>query len=112
MATITGKQLAQARPANTTAVSLYSPAANVDARLTQIVICNTTAVAATFRLFHDDNGTTYDESTALYWDISVSGNDSVTLGLAAYMADDTGNFAIRTGTASALTFTLYGLEEA
>lgn len=108
---LVAKQLGQLRPANTTAVSIYSPASGTDARLTQITICNTSSAAATFRLFHDDNGSTYDETSALYWNITIAANDTVTITLAAYMDDDTGSFAGRSSVGSALTFTLYGIEE-
>ena len=112
---VKGKQLAQARPANTTAVSAYTPpSAEIVTEIRKIIICNTTASAATFRLFHDDNGTTYDETTALYFDDSVPANKTVTIqypvGCGLWMDDDTGNLAVRTGTGSALTFTIYGDE--
>ena len=104
------KQLGQLRPANTTAASIYSPAANVTGVIKTVVVCNTSAAAATFRIFHDDNGTTYDESTALFWDVNVNPGQTVDFDTFAPMNDSTGNFAVRTGTASALTFTVYGAE--
>ena len=109
---INGSQLGQLRPANTTAASLYSPASG-ETQVTALHISNTSAAAATFRVFHDDDGTTYDETTALYWDVTVAAGDAVTItwdkGL--YMNDATGNLAVRTSVADALTFTLYGLEK-
>ncbi|KKL05587.1 hypothetical protein LCGC14_2604560, partial [marine sediment metagenome] len=56
----TGKQLGQLRPANTTAASIYSPAAGVIAEIHTIFIANNTNGAIAARLFHDDDGTTYD----------------------------------------------------
>lgn len=114
MATL-GTQLGQLRPADTNAASVYSPAADVTTEVTSIVIANTTALAAAFRLFLDDNGTTYDQTTALYYDHSVAANDSITLpesGVGGWwMADSTGNLAFRTDTANALTITVFGTEE-
>ncbi len=105
------KQLGQARPANTTAASVYSPADGVTAELDTIVICNTSGSTATFRLFHDDDGTTYDETTALYWDVSATAaSRSIEIDLSLYMGNADGNLAIRTGTGNALTFTVYGRE--
>ena len=104
------KQLGQLRPADTTAASLYSPAALVTAIIKNLVVCNTTAVTATFRIFVDDDGTTYDETTALFFDAEILGNTTVSFTAFAAMNDSNGNFAVRTDTANALTFTLFGAE--
>lgn len=110
MATV-GSQLGQLRPANTTAASLYSPAASTETRLTQLVITNTSGAAATYRLFIDDDGTTYDETTSIAWDVAIAADTFVIIDLGQYMNDSTGNFAVRTSVADALTFTLSGLEK-
>ena len=105
--------LGQSRPANTTAVSIYSPALNVIGFITWIHVCNTTGTAATFRLFVHNTGTTYDESTALEFDKSCPANNSTAINFGEKglpMLDDVGNFAVRTGTASALTFTVWGYD--
>lgn len=104
------KQLGQLRPANTTAASLYSPDANLTGIAKNLVVSNTTAIETTFRVFVDDDGTTYDETTALFFDVPLKGNTTVLIDMYAAMNDPTGNFAVRTGTASALTFTLFGAE--
>jgi|TARA_Y100000296_G_C5174000_1_gene258951 hypothetical protein len=110
MAVFSVKQLGQLRPANTTAASLYSPAANTNAILKTLVVCNQTAAPADYRVFHDDNGTTYDETTALFFDVTLAANVTDVIPLNAGMNDSTGNFAVRTDTNNALTFTLYGSE--
>lgn len=109
--TTTLKQLGQTRPANTTAVSIYSPASNIDSLVKSIVICNTSGAAAVARIFHDDNGTTFDETTALAWDLDIPIDGVVVLELFVAMADDTGNLAVRTSVNDALTFTVYGSEQ-
>ena len=76
VAFVVNKQLAQIRPANTTAVSAYSPAANVRTEIKRIVICNTTGSAVTFQLFLDDNGTIYDQTTALFYDVSLAADST------------------------------------
>ena len=101
-------QLAQARPANTTEVSIYSPSKVDRYIVTHIVICNTTSSSATFRLFHDEDGTTYDETTALLWDISLAGNTSMTFGCDIYLNSPSANLAVKSGTGNALTYTVYG----
>ena len=104
------KQLGQLRPANTTAASLYSPGAGVTAVIKSIVICNTTASAADFRIFLDDDGTTYDETTAHYFDVPIAANTTIQIDTFWAMNNSAGNLAVRTDTNDALTFTAYGVE--
>ena len=104
------KQLGQLRPADTNAASLYSPAANITGIAKNLVICNTTATPDTFRVFLDDDGTTYDQSTALFYDAPIAANTTVLVDMYSPMNNAAGNFAVRSGTASALTFTLSGAE--
>ena len=106
--TMVEQQLGQSRPASTTAESLYSPGASEIAIIKTIYVCNTTTAAAAFRIFVDDNGTTYDETTALFFDSNVDANQTVELNTFISMNDSTGNLGIRTDTASALTFTAFG----
>ena len=103
-------QLGQSRPSGTTAASIYSPAASTQTIVSHVIIANTSGAAATFRLFHDDDGTTYDETTALAWDVAIAADETVTFDTAIAMADSSGNLAVRTDTADALTFTAYGME--
>ena len=105
------KQLGQARPADTNTATLYNPGASIDAVAHRVVICNTGTTAASARVFHDDNGSTFDETTALAWDILVGTASVATLDLSVALSDDTGKLGIRSSVASALTFTAYGSEE-
>jgi hypothetical protein len=104
------KQLGQLRPTDTTAASLYSPGSSTTWVAKSLIVCNTTGSAATFRIFHDEDGTTYDETTALYFDKSVPANDSIEVSLFLAGSNSSGNVAARTDTANALNFTLYGAE--
>jgi len=110
MSALQEAQLGQLRPADTNAASLYSPAASTTWIGKNLVICNTTGTAATARVFHDEDGTTYDETTALYWDLSVAANSTTSLQGFLSGSNASGNIGVRTGTANALTFTLYGAE--
>ena len=101
------EQLGQLRPANTTAASLFSPTSG-EVLVKTVVCCNTSGATAKFRLFHDDNGTTYDETTALAWDVEVPADSVATVELNIMMDDSSGNLAVRTDTANAFTFTAYG----
>lgn len=105
-----GFLLGQSRPANTTAAALYT--ATLETEVSAICICNVTSSASTFRLFHDEGGTTFDNTNALYFDYPIPGNDTVWVsadsmgaGLQLQIGDSLG---IRTGTADALVFTAYG----
>ncbi len=105
--------LGQSRPANTIAVSIYSPALNVVGFVQRVHVCNQTGSTATFRIFVDNDGATYDETTALEFDKSVGANNSVEFDYGEQgmpMSDDAGNLAVRTGTNNALTFTVWGYE--
>ena len=73
------------------------------------MVCNTSGADATYRIFHDDNGTTYDETTALFWDVTLTADSSDILEMKVSMDDSSGNLAVRTDTANAITFTAYGV---
>lgn len=107
---IVEKQLGQLRPANTNAASLVSPPDNTRLVIKTLVICNTTSSLATYRIFLDDNGSTYDETTALFYDVSIQGNQTVQIDTYYCMNNSSGNLAVRTNTANALTFTAFGAE--
>lgn len=104
------KQLAQARENSTNAVSVYSPAASTTAIIKNITITNTSGADATFRLFQDDDGATFDESTALFWDAPLPANTTVHMPVYYPMNNSSGNFAYRTSVANAITITVHGVE--
>ena len=108
---VSSKQLGQARPADPSAVSLYTLPDNTRTKVTSVVICNSTGSAVNMRLFHDVDGTTYDATTALLYDTVIDANTTATFDPADLWLEDTsGNIAASTGTNSALTFTMYGQE--
>ena len=104
------QQLGQLRPANTTAASIYSPAAEVTWIGKSVVICNTSSATALARIFHHEAGTTYDETTAIYWDVEVLADETRTLTVLIAGKTSAGNVAVRTNIANALTFSFYGVE--
>jgi len=107
-----GNLLAQSRLSDTNAATLYT--ATIKTEITRIIISNTTGSAATFRLFHDQGGSTYDESNALVYDFSIASGaffDSLQSfntgnGITLVPTDTLG---IRSGTGNALTFNVYGV---
>ncbi len=103
------QQLAQARENSTNAVSVYSPGASETAVIKLIEVVNTSGAAATVRLFIDDDGTTYDESTAIGgWDTPVPVDGVLEWDGFRAMNDATGNLAYRSSVANALTITVHG----
>ncbi len=102
------KVLGQATP-STTATSIYSPDSGNVGIIKTIVVCNTTAGALTFRIFLDDNGTTYSTATALFYDVSIAANTSLIYNVYIPMNDSNGNLAVRSS-ATGVAFTVSGAE--
>ena len=105
------KVLAQLRPADTNAASLYSPPDNRTVEITALLVCNQSGSAATFRIFLDDDGTTYDQTTALYYDVPLGADLTWEITVKGWgMIVTAGNLAVRSSVGNALTFTLFGKE--
>ena len=102
------RQLGQLRPANTTAASVFTPTVAGEYRIKAILIANVSAALA--GIYHDKDGTTYDESTAIVFGKSIATADYLHLtfkdGIGDYLA--LGNLGVKTSVNSALTFTVYG----
>ena len=111
-----GKILGQTRPSSTTAESIYSPDEKTKiARINGLLIVNTTAVPTTFRIFADNDGAVFDEDSALFFDNPLPGSTTVELSFDALpltLNNSAANIGVATGTANAVTFTLFGEEKA
>jgi len=103
-----GSQLAQSHPTDTNNASVISPDGSEVIHITEVTVCNTSSSAVTYRIFHDEDGTTYDTTTARFYDISLPGNTTDVLETNWWMRDSTGNLAVRVGTGSTITFTFDG----
>jgi len=104
------KQLGQLRPLDTNAASIYSPNLGVTGIPKVIVICNTTNTSAKASLFQDDDGTTFDKTTALLFEVPVTKGQSVEFNTFLPMNDENGNLAVQVDVADTLTFTVSGME--
>lgn len=106
---VSGFQIAQARP-GTSPTSVFT--ASIATEITKIVICNTTGAAANATLYHDDNGSTFDQTTALLYAKSIPANDYLIIdaqaGSGGVSVQKNGQLAVQSGTSNALTFTFYG----
>lgn len=107
------KQLAQSRPSGTGATSVIAKSRKRKLLITSIIVANTTGSAANYSIYLDKDGTTYDQTTALFYAVSLTANGTeiieFTNGL-PFDTDASGNLAVQTGTGSALTFTINGIE--
>ena len=104
------KILGQLRPANTTATSLFSPTRGHEYRIDVIMVCETAGNTPSYRLFFDDDGTTYDETTAVAYDVALSANQSLRIEGPFYMNNEDGNLGVRSSAGSEITFTAFGEE--
>ena len=111
MASTVLKQLGQARPADLLNVSIYSPGASVSALIKNIVVSNSSGSVVNCRIFHDEDGTTYDETTQVVWDMDIPAGSPVFIDVFFGMINAAGNLAVRSSVANALTFTVYGSEQ-
>lgn len=106
--------LAQTRPSSTSATSAFSSI--LATTITRIHITNTTGSAAAASVYHDDDGTTFDQTTALLYSKSIAANTSETIEAASLDSGITvaagGAIGVRSQTPSALTFSLYGVTRA
>jgi hypothetical protein len=106
-----GSQLAQVRPADTNTATAFTAKARTE--ITRIVVCNTTASGVVFGLYHDDDGTTYSEVTALFFGTALAANESRIIDFGGVggglMVSPNGTIGVKSGTNSAITYTFYGV---
>lgn len=86
------------------------PSKNVN--VVSIVLCNTSSSDILYSVFHDDDGSTYDETTAIVYEETLSGgvNKTEPLKLGIYSDNADMNIGVSTNSANDLTATLYGSE--
>lgn len=106
-----GSLLSQLRPANINAASAFT--ASVPTEVTAIYVANTTGAAVSCRIFHDDDGSTFNQDTALYYDVSVPANETLVL-LSAVInggisVQPGGQIGVRSASGNALNFSIYGI---
>lgn len=94
----------------TTDDRLYAVPAGKRTALTAVVFCNVTALAATFRMHHVLPGRTSTTTNAQYYDSRLNANVTVIDQTPRYL-DSGDELRGRAGTASAVSFAVYGYEE-
>ena len=102
------KVLGQNAPAATTPVNLYTVPALKYAVVSTIVVCNRGGTATTFRLSVAVAGAGADVKQHLYYDVSISANDTfaATIGITLATTDVVVIYAGNTN----LSFNLFGTE--
>lgn len=98
------------RPSGTAAVSAFT--ASMPTEITAIYVCNTTGSAVDFSIYHDD-GSTFDQTTALFYATELAANETR---LISVSADNAGilmrvgdQIGVQSSVANALNFTAYGI---
>lgn len=105
----TYKVLGQAAPSTTNNTDLYTVPASTQTVVSSLSVTNDTSIAATFRVFVRVNGAAAAAVNTLFFDTSIAGNTTAffTVGLTMDAADV---ITVRSGTADAITFQLFGSE--
>ena len=107
---VTHRQLGQLRPANTTAAAIFSPTENKPYHVHAVLIANTGSSTIKVSLFHDTDGDTWDETTAIVWEAAIATDGYLHLtferGITGYHS--AGSLGVKTDTADDATFTVYG----
>lgn len=101
--------LGQVRPADTNANKVYGPTNGNTGIVRQVVVSNNTAGALTYSIYVDNDGTTYDATTALAEMVAIAANTSVITNLFLPIASG-GNLAVKASAADSITFTVSGAE--
>ena len=100
--------LAQYRPSGTSAVTAYTKPANKLITVTHMIMCNTTAGAINVSVFYDSDGTTYDQTTALYYTYVLAANDTMFIDLDMTLEIANGTIGVQISSANAVTFSIFG----
>ena len=104
--------LAQVQGQSTIA-SAYSPAEGVRALIFQIHVANTSGAAKDYQICIDDDGSTYDASTAIAWNVPLVDGKKETIDFGEKglpLNEAAGNIAVMSETNDAHTFTIVGEE--
>lgn len=104
------KVLGQVRPSGTAAVSLYAPPADTDTIVSMIKCCNVSGATASVSVYLDDDGSTFDASTALHFEVELFAGETLEVTGTITLNNPSGNIGVQSSVASAITFTVFGDE--
>jgi len=107
-----GSLLAQVRPSASASTAYTS---TLRTEVTHIIVCNTSGSPAAFSIYHDDDGTTFDQTTALFWSAEIAADTTVSIISDAIGSGITvtrgGSIGVKPSVDRALTFSVYGVTE-
>lgn len=103
------KVLGQSCPTGTSNVDIYTVPASTSCVASTLSVANITTSNATFRVAVRPAGATVANQHWIAYDASVAANDSVFLTLGVSLAA-TDVVTVRSGTANAISFSLFGSE--
>ena len=105
------RQLAQLRPSGTSAVSFFSTSTHDGLYTMDLInICNVSSAIVYVSIFHDVDGSIYDEDTSLVWEYPIGIGQVFLYEPYKGVSDNliAGNIGIQVSVASAANFTGYG----
>lgn len=105
----TYKVLGQAAPANTSNVNLYTVPTGTAAVVSTLNVANVTALPATCRIYVRISGAAATAGNAIVYDVEIAENSifAMTAGMTLAAGDI---ITVASGSAGALTYTLFGSE--
>lgn len=88
--------------------TIYTASAGSEVKIKSIFVCNR-STTGTFQLCHDEAGTTYDTSNALFYDKTVTAGDTFIINDEIYLLE-TDSIGMSSDAANIFTITIYGEE--
>jgi allophanate hydrolase subunit 2 len=105
----TYKVLGQAAPATTSDVDIYTVPATTSAVVSTLTIANTTSTMATCRVYICVAAAATSAANAVMYDTKIAANSHIGI-TEGWTLGDGDIVTVQSGTANALTFTLFGSE--
>jgi len=105
------RQLGQLRPTGTSAETLFTVPYFGQVNAEVINVCNVSAAAVDVSIFHDVDGTTYDQTTALLYTHTLAVGAVLQIDAPIGDYQNAGSIGVQVSIANAANFTLYGSVE-
>lgn len=106
--TISYLQYDQIRENSTSATAIFVLNAAMRQAQLYLKIANVTNQSALVSVYHDNSGSTYDESTAIIWDLKITPGEFLEVDH-LFVNNSSGRVAYQSSVANALTATVYAI---
>lgn len=97
------------RPSGTTAELIFSPRTGEQVILKSLYICNLSAVDIEYSIYFDNDGATYDETTAIAFSTPIQANTTEIVEIEIPARNSAGGLAVQTSSADDINFMLFGI---